>query len=598
MSSTFKLDEPSLPQVLEDIHKGKVQLPDFQRGWVWDDEHIRSLIASVSVSYPIGAVMILQTGGGEVQFQPRPIQSVNIPSEVKPEHLILDGQQRMTSLYLSLFSREAVPTKTTKGKNINRVYYLKISDVINPNIDRGDAVVSIPSERKITSNFGRDIELDLSTNELEYKQGYFPLEIIFDNKRYNHWRREYQRLFRSNDDKLDEFDKFEAEVIERFKSYRVPVIELLKETPKEAVCHVFEKVNTGGVTLTVFELVTAIFAVDNFNLRKDWEERQSRLKEHAVLKDVDSTTFLTAVTLLKSYYQNKKSNKAISCKRKDVLDLTLEEYEKHAQEIEVSLIQVKRFLAREKVFDVRTLPYSTQLIPLAATFAVLKNDWEVEPVRRKISQWYWSGVFGELYGGANESRFAFDMPEVLKWVENDNELPRTISEANFSPIRLLSMQSRLSAAYKGLMALLMKSGSKDFMNDDPIEITNYFDLAIDIHHIFPRSYSQKQNFKRNLWNSSVNKAPLSARTNRSIGGRAPSSYLESIEKNSGISPDRLDKTLITHCIDPELLRKDQFHEFIRERAGHLLDLIEAAMGKKISGRDSDEVIDSYGGPLR
>lgn len=135
------------------------------------------------------------------------------------------------------------------------------------------------------------------------------------------------------------------------------------------------------------------------------------------------------------------------------------------------------------------------------------------------------------------------------------------------------------------------------MNDDLIEITNYFDLAIDIHHIFPRSYSQKQNFKRNLWNSSV-KAPLSARTNRSIGGRAPSSYLESIEKNNGISPDRLDNTLKTHCIDPELLRMDQFHEFIRDRAGHLLDFIETAMGKEISGRDSDEeVIDSYGGPL-
>ena len=122
ITSTFKSGEPSLPDILRDINGGKVQLPDFQRGWVWDDDHIASLIASISLSYPIGAVMLLQTGGDGVQFQPRPIQGVQIPYGTKPEYLILDGQQRMTSLYLSMSSGQPVPTTTNKGKEIERYY--------------------------------------------------------------------------------------------------------------------------------------------------------------------------------------------------------------------------------------------------------------------------------------------------------------------------------------------------------------------------------------------------------------------------------------------------------------------------------------------
>lgn len=596
ISSTFKSGEPALPDILADIKTGKIQLPDFQRGWVWDDEHIRSLIASVSMSYPIGAVMLLQTGGNGVQFQPRPVQGVEIQDDVKPEYLILDGQQRMTSMYLSIYNGTPVPTRTSKGQDILRVYYLKISEIINPDLDRIEAVISLPPSRKLTSNFGREIDLDVSTVELEYEKGFFPLEAMFDSTKYSNWRRGYQKKYRSDDSRLDEFDTFEAEVIDRFRSYRVPVIELLKDTPKEAVCHVFEKVNTGGVTLTVFELVTAIFAADNFNLREDWEKRQARLQDRSVLKDIDATTFLTAITLLVSYYRYKSEGTGVSCKRRDVLRLNISDYKAFAQQTEDSLIQVERFLAREKVFDERGLPYSTQIIPLSVIFVLLKDKWEQEPVRRKISQWYWSGVFGELYGGANESRFAYDVPEVIDWIDG-NDLPRTIRDASFSPTRLLSLQTRQSAAYKGLMALLMKAGSKDFITNDPIEVTNYFDLAIDIHHIFPKSYCEKKGYHRNLWNSAVNKAPLSARTNRILGGKAPSVYLASIEKNNQADSDRLNETLITHWIKPAYLRDDQFHEFIQARAGCLLDLIQEAMGKAITGRDSDEVISMFGGAI-
>lgn len=566
ISSTFRSGEPSLGDLLNDIHQGKVQLPDFQRGWVWDDDHIRSLIASLSLSYPIGAVMLLQTGGEGVQFQPRPIEGVTLEAAIKPEFLILDGQQRMTSLYLSLLSGKPVLTRTSKGKDIDRVYYLEISKCLDEGEDRMDAVLSLPPDRKVTSDFGRKIELDASTNEKEYELGVFPLPALFDQTTYNGWRRGFQKHFRTDDARLDQFDNFESEVLGRFHSYRIPTIELLSNTPKEAVCQVFEKVNTGGVTLTVFELVTAIFAADNFNLRDDWRDRENRLHEHAVLRAIDATNFLTACTLLASYRRHVDSGAAVSCKRKDVLRLSLEDFKNSADDVEKGMITAARFLAREKVFDDANLPYSTQLIPLSAICAHLGNRFEEDQTRQKLARWYWCGVFGELYGGANESRYAFDVPEVLNWLDGGDE-PRTIRDAGFDPVRLLSLQSRLSAAYKGLYARLMKAGSLDFLNADPIEITSYFDLAIDIHHIFPSSYCQKQGLPKSKWNSVVNKAPLSSRTNRTVGGRAPSEYIAALEGgHHKLPPERVDELLASHKINPLLLRNDEFDLFIRDRA--------------------------------
>src|SRR5829696_94365 len=95
--STFDSTKTQLGTLLDEIVAGKIQLPDFQRGWVWDDEHIRSLLVSIARSFPIGAVMLLETGG-EARFQVRPVEGVALPDTAKPERLILDGQQRLTSL--------------------------------------------------------------------------------------------------------------------------------------------------------------------------------------------------------------------------------------------------------------------------------------------------------------------------------------------------------------------------------------------------------------------------------------------------------------------------------------------------------------------
>lgn len=597
VASTFKTHEPGLSELLDEIHRGTVQLPDFQRGWVWDDDRIRALIASVSLSYPIGAVMLMETAGDGVRFKPRPVEGTPPRDGVKPDRLILDGQQRLTSLYTSLRSGRPVKTQTSKKEPIERVYFLDIAKCLDPEADRLDAVVSLPPDRMRKSDFDRKIDLDVSTPERAYEAGYFPLDIIFDAEKSAAWLEGYSEHYGYQPSKLREYHKFASMVLHRFYLYRVPIIELLQATPKEAVCQVFENVNTGGVALTVFELMTATYAADDFELRKDWDHRAARLHRHAQLKGVDSDDFLMALTLLATYRRRQADARTpVSCKRKDVLKLPLDEYRALADPVEKGMVRAAKLLAREKVFDNATLPYVTQLAPLAAICAVLDSRFEEEPIRRLLGRWYWCGVFGELYGGANETRFANDVQEVLAWIDGGDE-PRTVHDSGFAPTRLLTLQTRLSAAYKGLMALIMQAGANDFLSGDPIELTTYFETAVDIHHVFPRAYCEREGHDRQRWNSIVNKAPLSARTNRVIGGKAPSEYLRSLEKNHRVAPDRLDQILRSHLIEPGPIRNDDFDGFFLARSCRLLDLIENATGKPIPGRDSEEVVKAFGGPL-
>ncbi|MCX7717619.1 MAG: hypothetical protein N2111_04345 [Candidatus Sumerlaeaceae bacterium] len=221
-------------------------------------------------------------------------------------------------------------------------------------------------------------------------------------------------------------------------------------------------------------------------------------------------------------------------------------------------------------------------MPLAAIFVDLGDYGESEGARQKIARWFWCGVLGELYGGGYESRFARDLPEVVAWVRGDAIEPSTIQESSFQPNRLLTLRTRNSAAYKGLYALLMRDGGRDFRTGEPIEAQTFFDDKVDIHHIFPEKWCKAADIAPGIYNSIINKTALAARTNRQIGGRAPSVYLPAIEKAAGVSAAQMDEVLRSHCIEPNALRADRFWDFFAARAEALLTRIEAATGKIIA----------------
>src|SRR5574343_1509180 len=174
--ATFDSTKLPLQDILIDMPKGKIQWPDFQRGWVWDDSHIRSLLVSVAKSFPVGAVMLLETGG-ETRFQLRGVEGVTpSPDPAAAEQLILDGQQRLTTLTQVLALNAAVTTRTDKGKPIERHYYWHIPTALDPDATLEDALVAVDADRKSRTNFGRDVDLDLSTTQLECEQMYFPCD--------------------------------------------------------------------------------------------------------------------------------------------------------------------------------------------------------------------------------------------------------------------------------------------------------------------------------------------------------------------------------------------------------------------------------------
>lgn len=589
-TSTFDSTKDHLLDLLRSAGEGAVQLPDFQRGWVWDDEHVRDLLASVSESFPIGAVMMLESGS-EVTFRTRPLEGVGADG-IEPEELVLDGQQRLTSLFQALFSGRPVATKDPKKKPIERWYYVDIQKALDPTVDREDAILSVPEDRVRRTNFGRDIELDLSTAAGEHEAMCFPLGQVFD---HYEWAAGFRAFHEYAADASKLWDEFEREVVQRFRSYQLPVIRLNKQTPKEAVCLVFEKVNTGGVNLTVFELLTATFAAvapPDFELRVDWEARRKRMHALKVLGEVSSTDFIQAITLLTTWAKRTEAAEkgedeerlpAISCKRRDMLRLTFSEYQQWADKVEAGFKAAARFLHREHVFETRFLPYGTQVIPLAAILTVLGGDAEGEGVRSKLVRWYWCGVFGELYGSTTETRFARDLNDVLAWVSGEAE-PRTIDEANFAPERLMTLRTRGSAAYKGLYVLLLREGARDFRTGETATDQTYFDEHIDIHHVFPQKWCRERRpvaVEPSVFNSIINKTPLTARTNRIIGGAAPSSYLEKLEAQNDIDLEVMDNNLRSHLIEPVLLRSNDFEAVFARRQQALLERVAGVMGKTL-----------------
>ncbi len=147
------------------------------------------------------------------------------------------------------------------------------------------------------------------------------------------------------------------------------------------------------------------------------------------------------------------------------------------------------------------------------------------------------------------------------------------------------------------MALILKNHARDFISGAEMDFSTYSNEKIDIHHIFPKDYCMGQNYDKSKWNSIVNKTPISASSNREIGGAAPSAYLGKLEKKGSVLPSDLDGYVETHWIDHSMLRNNEFQAFIIDRAKKLLGAIEQATGKTISGKDSDEVQQAFGATL-
>ncbi|HEX7369968.1 MAG TPA: DUF262 domain-containing protein [Rhodanobacteraceae bacterium] len=593
----FDTTKEDLKDILRKVDEGKLQLPDFQRDYVWNDEDVRSLIASIAKGFPVGALLTLEAGG-EVNFKPRLLEGVPA-KDVQPAELLLDGQQRMTSLFQVMYSNSAVQTKTPQNKHIERYYFIDIKQAVMAGADFFDAIVGVPADRIMRSDFGRNIDLDLSSDEKQFERDMFPLNRVFNDRDWMYAWRDYHRA--RNRDVSDLERDFYRLVVDVIARYKMPIIRLDKTNKREAICLVFEKVNVGGQKLDAFELVTAIYAAQSFDLREDWngskkpatsgrKRRMLGTPPRDVLKELASTDFLQACTLLHTRQRrldaqvDGKTGKElpqVTCKRDALLALPLTAYRDYADTVEQGFVETARFLNAHKIIWVKDIPYPPLLVALASVFAIMGKDAKNARAEGQLAQWFWSVTLGELYGSTTESRLARDVPELVRWIGDPAQPPRSLDEAVFQGLRLKSLRSRLSAAYKAIHALLMQQGCRDFITGKSTDLMTFFDDDIDIHHIFPKAWCKKQGIEPKVYDAIINKTPLSKLSNIAVGGDAPSVYLKRIEDKQGISAADLDAILRTHLIEPALLRNDDFTAFCTARQAALEELIAGAMQKPV-----------------
>lgn len=593
---TFDSKDIPLSDILQKIKSGAIQLPDFQRNWVWEDEDISKLLESISCAYPIGSIMLLQTGKNGMLFSPRLINGLKLNTEPPvPELLILDGQQRLTALFQSIISKDVYVYKRSSKKYIPHRYYIDIKKSLQ-NEEREGCIVSCTESSKAKNNNKKHTKKNevtepiFKTEEEQFDQYLFPVSEVLNPLE---WRLKFEEHKNNKEEDKKLFSIFESEIIKRFMSYHIPIITLDSIISKGAICSVFENVNTSNTQLNAFDLLTAHFATSKVKLREDWEQiKKTNLAKHPVLGNIKETDFLQIMCLvitykrgLEKYKEGVKDKIVLSCSRSEILELTPKEYSENLASVKMSFEKVALFLNNQMIISHSDIPYPSQRIPLTALYALLRQeDIDKAGTAQKISQWFWCGIFNESYGGRGaSSQFAKDVLEVLEWIGDNLATPTVVRKCNFHPNKLDDATKNSSALYRGVSVLFMQNGCRDFISGYPINIHKDFDDGIEVHHIFSKNWCNQHKVPESRRDSIINKTPLSSATNKTISDAVPSDYISNIQKNDkGSNENQINEIFSSHLIDPKSIRYNNFTGFYNSRKKKIVEQIAKVMGKEVS----------------
>jgi len=274
-----------LTKMLDDLHGGQLALPDFQRSFVWSPDATRELIVSMIRMFPAGALLFLR--GGSAAFKARPAEEAPV-LKADPVELVLDGQQRLTSLYQALF-----------GVGASR-FFLDIGALIS-GADLNDAVRVFSAERA-----GVLETLDAQANALM-----MPLAAVRGSGTSD-WRDDVVDFRHDEDSRKVRsiLKEVEQTYLKPLVDYVFPVTVLPQSTELEAVCTIFETLNRTGKQLTSFELISARAFAGGHSLGDLWRDA---LERHPILADFDvEPYYVLQVVALRL---------GASCQRRDVLGL-------------------------------------------------------------------------------------------------------------------------------------------------------------------------------------------------------------------------------------------------------------------------------------
>lgn len=551
--SIFEDTNPrELKGLLAEIHNKTMALPDFQRDFVWEPVATQELIVSIAYNYPAGS--ILRVRDTQRAFAAREFEGAPALDGAIHTFLVLDGQQRLTSLYQAFY-----------GIGDHR-YYLDLKKLI----DGADFEEAIFHKQASTKWVRRRDNFQLQAQEL-----LLPLSILKGGAGgFGAWSRRVARM-RNDADRIaleDALDIIQEKWIQAIDDYHFPVVTLSEATQPDALCTIFETLNRTGVKLSVFELLTARFWPQNINLRSLWDKAQV---EYPIIKDfeVDPYYILQAIALA--------CRPNPSCKRSDVLNLSAADINVWWDKMIAAMSLGLEILRDDcRVCLPKWVPYQTMIAPLAAILAKsgLPRTPEAGARREMLKRWFWCSVFGQAYESAPNSQSAKDVTECLVWL-GGGSAPSVVSDFRFDPATLRDTTPRQRSIYRGSICLILGMGARDFHTQSIITGRLMAEEGIDDHHIFPEAYLSRQGISSSrLRDCVLNRTLIDRTTNQMISDRNPSAYLADIRNTPGFPfQDLLTSHGLPSQPDSALLR-DDYEAFLKWRQNRLWEAIQNATG--------------------
>lgn len=580
----FTTPSYSLKDLFARAERGELQLPDFQREYIWDVDRIRTLVTSVLRGYPIGSFLALETRNAEQRFRPRPLAGVDAEGR-EPGLLLLDGQQRLTSLFHAFKGSGEIPTVDFLGRRISRRFMVDVRAAVSASPMPVESVFAVDPEGKVRSHFGPTLEGGIVTREDLLEHGVIPVSMLL-------WKEGNDLLVdmaaTTEDPELRSAVKvFLNEVTRGLPAYDVPVIRVDRETSQAGVGQIFAHANSAGVQMDVFELLTAVFATQDpeFKLAEHWAGVEKQLGEYPVLEGVGRVQFLRALSLLLTSRRGPAFGH-----RGDILNISLQEYLEHSGEMVDGFIAAAEFLEERRIATAYQVPYPGQLVPLAVILARLAEDdrtLERTEAYDRLSRWFWCGIFGELYGAhAPTIRIGLDVSEVTPWVRGETDAePRTVAEARFNESRLVTAGPE-TGVYRGLYSLLMARGARDWRTGEEFTADNVDTLQPSFRPVFPRQWLDSIGADPLMAESVLNRTPMGRRTDVVIESNEPKRYLPRLQSKSLLDDDEFDAMIAGHEMDPELVLASNWEGFLEDRRSRFLGMIEYSMDRE-AVRDLD-----------
>lgn len=518
-------DKRKLVGLVEQAYEGKICLPDFQRDFVWPPDQIADLLRSILRGYFVGSLLLLRCDRDKPPFSPTLLCGAkSIYSETKPELLLLDGQQRLTSLIYALTS----PDLPLKGTKLRRWFFIDL-DLLSGDSDNDDIVI----ERS-----KRDIE-DLHTSAAQYKRHLLPCTVLLRPADFYKWRDGFEDWVRANQPEKEavfrnEWRQAWQKTVDRVQNFEVPLVELPRVAEDDVdamgrVCAIFEKLNSTGVDLSVYDLLTARLYRSKIALHKLWDEACDNNPLLAEWSGGKADTNKFGVLVLRTLALLRD----LDPKPKMLISLNPEGFEddwRRAARAMNRALEIATAIHDDGmgVFHRDWLPNFGLLPVLAALRAVIEEKNLGESERRQVRQWYWCSVFLERFSSAVESKSRKDYSEFNRqWFSGGSrptvfEEARRIASAEFS---IRSATSNASGIYCAVFCLLAKRGARDWQRGEHIELQSLQD-----HHIFPKDYLKRHGIAAgDRTNNVVNRTLIADQTNNKIRAKAPADYLQSTD---------------------------------------------------------------------